>query len=82
MNKKPGTTALLKPEETTGITFSTHSLPFKIMTDYLLANLNCEIIIIGIQPKRLDFGAKPSREVEESAKHISDAIKEILTYNN
>jgi Ni,Fe-hydrogenase maturation factor len=82
LGKKPGTIVLLKPEETVGISFSTHSLPPRIMTDYLLANLDCEIIIIGIQPKRIDFGSSLSKEVEKSAKHISDAIKAVITYNN
>lgn len=82
LGKKPGTIVLLKPEETTGISFSTHSLPPRIMTDYLLANLDCEIIIIGIQPKRIDFGSRLSQEVEKAAKYISDAIKAVITYNN
>jgi hydrogenase 3 maturation protease len=76
--KPPGSVILLDPETIGGVSFSTHSLPLKIMTDYLLKDLTCEIIIIGIQPKTLHFGAPCSPEVKKSIKDISKVLKEIL----
>jgi hydrogenase 3 maturation protease len=78
IGKKAGTIALLSPEETVGITFSTHSLPLKIMSDYLLTDIKCRIMIIGIQPKKLAFGGSVSKEVKEAAQQVSGTIKEIL----
>src|SRR5665647_2924663 len=55
-DQKPGFILLINPDEVGGVSFSTHMLPVKMMVDYLLASLECEIIIIGIQPKILLFG--------------------------
>ena len=76
--KKPGFVTLLDPKTIQGISFSTHSLPLKIMTDYLLIDLKCEIIIIGIQPKDAHFGVPCSAPVKGAVQNISKAIKEIL----
>lgn len=77
-DQKPGFILLINPEEVGGVSFSTHMLPVKMMVDYLLASLECEIIIIGIQPKVLLFGEAISKEVEKSTKQISGLIKQIL----
>jgi hydrogenase 3 maturation protease len=78
LKKKTGQIALLDPENTTGVSFCTHQLPFKIMADYLYQAIKCEIMIIGIQPGRLDFGSVASKEIKKSAKSIADIIKEVL----
>jgi hydrogenase 3 maturation protease len=71
MGLKPGSVKLIAPDEVGGYSFSTHVLPLKIMVDYLLKHFACEIIIIGIQPKNLDFGASVSPEVEAAARKVS-----------
>ncbi len=53
-------------------------LPVKMIVDYFLESLKCEIIIIGIQPKSLEFGETVSGEVKKSAKQIADVIRQIL----
>jgi len=77
-DQKPGFILLINPDEVGGVSFSTHMLPVKMMVDYLLASLECEIIIIGIQPKVLLFGETISKEVKKSTKQISGVIKQIL----
>ena len=77
-DQKPGFILLISPEEVGGISFSTHMLPIKMMVDYLLASLKCEIIIIGIQPKILTFGEIMSEEVKKSTRQVSDIIQQIL----
>jgi len=77
-DQKPGFILLINPEEVGGVSFSTHMLPVKMMVDYLLASLECEIIIIGIQPKVLLFGETISKEVKKSTKQVSGVIKQIL----
>jgi hydrogenase 3 maturation protease len=77
-DQKPGFILLVNPEEVGGISFSSHLLPVKMIVDYLLGSLKCEIIIIGIQPKILTFGGTISKEVKKSAKQISNVIRQIL----
>ncbi|MDD4981086.1 MAG: hydrogenase 3 maturation endopeptidase HyCI [Candidatus Omnitrophica bacterium] len=80
--KEPGAVTLIDPGETGGISFCTHQLPPKIIADYLVKSLRCKVIIIGIQPKALDFGASPSKEVIKSAKDIAAMIKGIIKGEN
>lgn len=75
---RAGAVTVFDPDETANVSFSTHSLPLKIMSDYLRAYINCSIIIIGIQPKSMKFGELPTKEVKQAIARVSDALKEIL----
>ena len=78
IGKKPGEIALFTPENIGGISFSTHKLPIKVLASYLTQSFDCKVIIIGIQPKTLDFGKNVSREVIASIKEISKEIKDVM----
>lgn len=79
IKQKPGTVLLLKGEDVSaGISFSTHKLPPRVMVDYFGKTLKCRIILIGIQPKTLEFGRAVSKEVKGSAKDVSDAIISVV----
>jgi len=73
-DQKPGFTMLIGPEDAGGVSFSSHMLPVKMMVDYLLGALKCEIIIAGIQPKSLEFGENVSEEVNKSVSKIVEII--------
>jgi hydrogenase 3 maturation protease len=76
--KKPGAIDLFNPEETVGITCSTHRLPLSLMSGYLVKSTGCRIVILGIQPKQIEFGGDVSREVNNSAKKLSGLMIKIL----
>jgi hydrogenase 3 maturation protease len=78
MDHKPGSILFVNPREVDGISFYSHMLPIKMTIDYLLKSIKCETIIIGIQPKSLEFGETVSEEVKKSAKQIADVIRQIL----
>ncbi|MBF0494929.1 MAG: hydrogenase maturation peptidase HycI [Candidatus Omnitrophica bacterium] len=77
--EKPGTIVLIEPEDAKGASFCTHSLPIKILADYLYQSTHCEIIIIGIQPKTLEFASKPTPLVKSAVKTLARLL---LTINN
>lgn len=79
VKKKPGSIVLIAPEESAGISFCTHRLPIKIMTDFLTQDLHCEVVIIGIQPKTLEFNQPPSKFLGASVKKVVQFIKEVLS---
>jgi hydrogenase 3 maturation protease len=79
LGKQAGHVELIDPEDVKGISFSTHRLPTKILTDYLKKSLDCQSYIIGIQPQCLDFGVKPSKQVKAAAKQICKILKEICS---
>jgi hydrogenase 3 maturation protease len=78
MEQEPGSIMLIDPQVVEGVSFSTHMLPVKMIVDYFIESLKCEIIIIGIQPKSLEFGETVSEEVGKSTKQIADTIQQIL----
>jgi len=79
IKKKPGDIMVFTAESAGGMSFSTHKLPVKVMAEYLKSSIGCEVIIVGIQPKTLDFGKPVSKVVEDAAKAVADDIKELLS---
>jgi hydrogenase 3 maturation protease len=75
---KAGAIKLIDSKEISNFSFCTHRLPLKIMADYLIKCIDCEIIFIGIQPKTLDFGKPYSAEIKRSVKRVASAIKNII----
>jgi hydrogenase 3 maturation protease len=78
LDSEPGDIRVLNPDEIGGASFCTHSLPIKVMTDYLLLSFDCQVITIGIQPKTLAVGARPSKQVIQAAKQLSATIAKLL----
>jgi len=78
IGKPAGTVTVFDPDETVNVSFSTHSLPLKVMSDYLRADINCTIIIIGIQPKSMKFGEPPTKEIKQAVTCVSKTLEEIL----
>jgi hydrogenase 3 maturation protease len=78
MNKKPGSVQLIDPDQIGGLSFCTHSLPLKVMTDYLEKSVGCKTCIIGIQPKGLGFDTRCSPEVRRTAKNISNLLWKVV----
>ena len=78
MAAPPGHVEVLDPHDTTGITFSTHSLPLHVLADYLAATARCATLIIGIQPASSALGAQVSRAVRNAARAVAKAIATTL----
>lgn len=81
IGKKPGEAGLFTPENVGGISFSTHKLPVKIMAQFLQKDLDCQVMIIGIQPESLDFGKSISKEAMATVRMLSEMIRDILSHN-
>jgi hydrogenase 3 maturation protease len=75
---KPGEIKIMNPDEISGITFCTHSLPLKVMTDYLLDSFKFSITVIGIQPKTLEVGASPSKAVLKAVDRLSESLSKLI----
>ncbi|MDD5019164.1 MAG: hydrogenase 3 maturation endopeptidase HyCI [Candidatus Omnitrophica bacterium] len=76
-----GSMALLDIEKIEGVSFSTHRLPTRILADYLVRCIGCQIIVIGIQPKEVGFGKKLSRPACRCVKTLSETIHGIFLPN-
>lgn len=74
ISKKSGEALLFGPENIKGVSFCTHQLPMNIMIDYLKNYIDCEIMVLGIQPKNLKVGNNLSKEVKIAVKYVADVI--------
>ncbi|MFA6079333.1 MAG: hydrogenase 3 maturation endopeptidase HyCI [Candidatus Omnitrophota bacterium] len=76
MKEKPGTILLLDPEEVGGgVSFSTHKLPAKILVEYFFKSFKSKILILGIQPKSVEFGKPPVAAVKGAIKDVVKAVR-------
>ena len=74
MNEAPGTIKLVRMDQIGGFSFSTHALPMKLMVDFILQDISCEVYFIAIQPKSLAFGAAVSGEVRSAIKTVVESF--------
>jgi len=61
-----------------GVSFSTHRVPIGILRDYLFKSINCETILIGMQPGSTEFCGCLSRGIKESIQAACKEIGEVL----
>lgn len=73
---EPGSVSLIEPGAITGVSFSTHMLPIKIMLDYLEKETSCSITVIGIQPGRLAFAGKMTAKAAEAVDLVVSLLEE------
>jgi len=72
---QPGECCDIDPTVVCGVSFSTHMLPLKVMLEYLKKETGCETVILGIQPKCLEFCGEMTAEVKKTV----DTLIEILS---
>lgn len=67
MGEVPGTMKMIAQDQIGGTSFSTHMLPLKMLTDYLVMTTGCQVFVVGVQPKSLVFGQLVSEPVKAAA---------------
>ena len=75
MDEKPGTIRLVKKEEVSSVSISTHSMSLSYLVKYLELKKSYNILFIGIQPENMDLG---EISLTKSCKDSSDEIISIL----
>jgi len=72
MRGKPGEINLLSVAETNYPFFTTHGIPLKVLAEQLLKG--CQVWLLAIQPKEMDFDEDLSPELHDAASHVSNFI--------
>jgi hydrogenase 3 maturation protease len=75
----PGEARVVSAGEVLGATISTHTLPLTILIGYLEGSMNVKTMLIGIQPKDMDFSMEASEEVRSGAERVAQDIYNALT---
>ena len=78
LGKSPGEYAILKKDEIAESGVTTHNISPKLFIEYLAAQSEAKIYLLGIQPKNTGFGQTLSPEVEKTLKTIKQLIMEVL----
>ncbi|MGC9517991.1 MAG: hydrogenase maturation peptidase HycI [Methanomicrobiales archaeon] len=78
MKKDPGYIRLVLKDEISKYNISTHAMPISFLINYLEFRTNAQIILIGMQPKKIDLGDEISHEVKEGIIHIVNIFEGML----
>jgi len=85
LGEAPGTTRCVDWREADGLSASTHTLPPSVLASFLVAELGCEVSLIGIQPAKTGSdtpmieGGPLSPAVERAVCQLADALSAWIT---
>jgi hydrogenase 3 maturation protease len=57
---------------------STHSMPISFLIKYLETTSSFKIILLGIQPEKMELGEEITEKVQVSVNNLVDVFKNIL----
>lgn len=75
---QPGECTLIDQDSIGGVSFCTHMLPLKILADYLRTTAGCQVTVIGVKPKLLEFAYPMTGEVTAGAERLIAELIESL----
>lgn len=78
LDEAPGTVRWLDWREAEGVSATTHTLPFTLLARYLIAELDCEVALLGIQPAQTDLDASLSPQVETAVAMLIQELPPLL----
>ncbi len=74
MGELPGTIGWLELAELDGMSASAHTLPLSMLAKYLMRELNCQIALLGIQPRSNGVGEVMSAEVAAAVAQLVEEL--------
>jgi hydrogenase 3 maturation protease len=78
MGAPPGAVRWLSWRSAGGLSASTHSLPCSMLAGYLVADLGCEVAILGIQPDDTTIGGPLTQAVQRSLDALVQRLAAML----
>jgi len=73
-----GTIKIVEPNGIEEVTPSTHTLPLSMLVKYLEQELSSKILVLGVQPERLSFGATLSEQVEDAVDNLVNLLEHTI----
>ncbi len=78
MGEVPGTISIIEEEKIAEYNISTHAMPISFLIKYLKANGDFKIIVLGVQPARIELSDEISADVKKAIEKILHVFQEIL----
>lgn len=79
MGAEPGSFAILGRDDVTPGYAGTHRLPLPVLMELVELETGADVVLLGIQPSQVGFGAPPSAEVTAAAESVGDALERVLS---
>jgi hydrogenase 3 maturation protease len=79
MGAVPGTVAWLDWRDADAAAASTHGLPLSLFAGYLTTEIGCTVLLLGIQPADLTFGAPLSPPVRRALRSVTQGLTTLLS---
>ena len=73
MGLSPGSCRIIPPERIEVMHVSTHNMPLSFLISYV-SEFCRDIVLIGVQPEKMDFGTGLSTAVKRSEEHVTKLI--------
>lgn len=81
MKKEPGYIRVVEKEEIANYNISTHAMPISYLIKYIETTIGAQIILVGVQPKSMDFAEPVSKEVEKSIEEVVSTFYKVIKEN-
>jgi len=78
MGLQPGSVRIVEKDDMAGLSFSTHVLPLSLLIDYLQNELDAKVVVLGIEPLRLEFGRGISDPVMKGIISLVGLLRKVL----
>ncbi|MHA2323524.1 MAG: hydrogenase maturation peptidase HycI [Candidatus Thorarchaeota archaeon] len=78
MGKPPGHIELITKDRIGGVNISTHSMPLSFLMMYLEQETGGKTVLIGIQPKSIQFGEGLTQEIQEIVDRTINTLERVL----
>jgi hydrogenase 3 maturation protease len=75
---EPGDVKLMDSSKIGGQAISTHSLPLTIFISYIEKTMSSKVLLLGVQPRNIEFFTEMSPEVERTAEEVADLLRKML----
>jgi hydrogenase 3 maturation protease len=79
LEQTPGSMEVIPWQDSIGLSASTHSLPLNLFAKYLKQELNCEIVLLGIQPVNIRLNETLNPILRISAENAALDIANLLS---
>jgi len=76
--QRPGTISLMAVEKIGDEDISTHRMPLSMLVKFLKTTINCEVLLIGIEPKSLIWKQPLSAPVQKAVDTISKVLMDLI----
>jgi len=74
----PGEIRWLDWEQAGGLSASTHTLPLSMFASFIIAELDCQVILLGVQPQQIGPGQPFSLPMRNAVRRLTRGIARII----